>query len=66
MNLDEHPQRVECHGRELAELIAQVRERGAIVEGMTHKQPGCYSLAIYWPPDEQVTLPIVISPAATS
>jgi hypothetical protein len=52
----EHPARVECHGRELAGLIDQVRERGGIVEGMATVCPGHYRLSIYWPPAVQPAL----------
>jgi hypothetical protein len=57
--LDEHPQRLECHGRELATLIDDVRGRGGIVEGMTHACPGIYRLAIYWPPPQQFPLAVI-------
>jgi hypothetical protein len=54
--LDQHPARIECHGRELAALIDAVRERGGIVEGMTHACPGIYRLSIFWKPLAQPSL----------
>lgn len=54
--LDQHPARLECHGRELAGLIDLVRERGGIVEGMVTACPGHYRLSIYWPPAVQPAL----------
>lgn len=54
--LDGHPTNLECHGRELSDLIDQLRGRGAIVCGMTTACPGIYRLSVAWPPAQQQPL----------
>jgi hypothetical protein len=44
----EQPGTVECHGRELADVLAALRERGAIAYAMVTTCPGSYRIHLDW------------------